>query len=120
VTVILPAARLAAARETTRIPRGGGLTSGHTAVVTTRPCRAPYHIIADVGMVGYGQLLIPGEVPLTPHGFLWLDERPTCARHVLEVLRQPLGDGLLYQPLRAHLRRRGTGLAGSAERGHCA
>jgi magnesium chelatase family protein len=39
--IILPAMTLAEALETTRIHRVAGLTGGRTAVVTTRPCRAP-------------------------------------------------------------------------------
>jgi magnesium chelatase family protein len=95
--VILPAARLAAARETTRIPRGGGLTSGHTAVVTTRPFRAPLHTISAVGVIDGGQRPLPGAVSPAYHGLLWLDERPACTRHGLEISRQPLEDGLLFQ-----------------------
>jgi predicted ATPase with chaperone activity len=34
---------LAEALETTRIPRVAGRTGARTAVVTTRPCRAPHH-----------------------------------------------------------------------------
>ena len=40
-TTILPAMTLIEALETTRIHRVAGLTVGRTAVVTTRPCRAP-------------------------------------------------------------------------------
>jgi magnesium chelatase family protein len=50
LTTILPARTLAEAIETTRIPRVVGLTGARTAVVTTRPCRAPPHTIAD-GMI---------------------------------------------------------------------
>jgi hypothetical protein len=40
---ILPTMTLAEAIETTRIHRVAGRTSGRTALVTMRPCHAPYH-----------------------------------------------------------------------------
>src|SRR5215831_9543885 len=92
LAILLPAMRLAAARETTRIPRVAGLTGGRTAVVAMRPFRAPHHTIADVGVIGGGQRPLSGEVSLAHHGILFLDELPEFKRHVLEVLRQPLED----------------------------
>jgi predicted ATPase with chaperone activity len=46
LTTILPAMTLPEALETTRIHRFPGLTGARTALVTTRPCRAPPHPIA--------------------------------------------------------------------------
>jgi magnesium chelatase family protein len=92
LTTLVPAMRLADARETTRIHRVAGRTGARTAVVTTRPFRAPHHTISDVGLIGGGQVPRPGEVSRAHHGMLFLDERPEFRRHVLEVLRQPLED----------------------------
>jgi magnesium chelatase family protein len=90
LTTILPAMTLAEAIETTRIHRVAGLTGDRTAFVRTRPCRAPHHTISDVGLIGGGQVPMPGEVSLAHHGVLLLDEWPAFHRHALEVLRQPL------------------------------
>jgi magnesium chelatase family protein len=95
LTTILPAMSLAEALETMRIHRVASRTGARTAVVTTRPCRAPPHTISDVGLIGGGQVPLQGEGSRVPHGMLWLDERPEFHRHVLEVLRQPLEESLI-------------------------
>jgi magnesium chelatase family protein len=95
LTTILPDMTLAEAIDTTRIHSVAGLTNGGTAFVTTRPFRAPHHTISDVGLIGGGHIPTPGEVSLAHHGVLFLDELPEFRRHVLEVLRQPLEDGLV-------------------------
>jgi magnesium chelatase family protein len=95
LTPILPAMTLADAIETTRIHRVAGRTNDRAALVTTRTCRAqPHHTISDVGLIGGGHVPMPGDVSLAHYGVLFLDERPECRRHVLEVLRQPLEKSL--------------------------
>jgi magnesium chelatase family protein len=95
LTTIRPAMTLAEAIETTRIHRVAGLTGDRTALVTTRPCRAPHHTSSDAGRIGGGHVPMPGEVSLAHNGVLFLDELPGGRRHVLEVLRQPLEDGIV-------------------------
>src|SRR4029434_2882655 len=95
LTTVLPAMTLAEAMETTRIHRVAGLTGDRTALVTTRPCRAPHHTISDAGLIGGGHVPMPGEVSFAHHGVRFLDELPEFRRHVLEVLRQPLEDGVV-------------------------
>jgi magnesium chelatase family protein len=52
LTTILPTMTIPEALETTRIHRVAGLTGARTAMVTTRPFRAPHHTISDVGLTG--------------------------------------------------------------------
>jgi hypothetical protein len=87
---ILPAMALPEVLDTTRTHSVAGWTGDHTAVATTRPFRAPQHAIADVGVIGGGQMPMPGAVSLAHHGLRSLDERPEFKRHLLEVWRQPL------------------------------
>jgi magnesium chelatase family protein len=63
LTTILPEMTLPEAIETTRIHRVAGLTSTRTAVVTTRPFRAPHHTISDVRVIGGGQVPMSGRCP---------------------------------------------------------
>jgi len=97
LTMILSVISLTETIENTRRHRVAGLTGARTALVTTRPFRAPPQTISDVGLIGGGHLPRPGEVSRAHHGMLFLDERPEFRRHVLEVLRQPLEESVLYR-----------------------
>jgi Magnesium chelatase, subunit ChlI len=61
---ILPAMTLAEAIETMRIHRVAGLTGDRTALVTTRPCRAPHQTLSDAGLIGGGHGPMLGDVSL--------------------------------------------------------
>ena len=87
---ILPPLSLAEALETTKIHSVAGRLKGASALVATRPFRAPHHTISDVALVGGGSNVQPGEISLAHHGVLFLDELPEFKRTVLEVMRQPL------------------------------
>lgn len=95
IPTILPPMSLEEAIETTKIHSIAGLTSVRTALVATRPFRSPHHTISDVALIGGGTYPKPGEVSLSHNGVLFLDELPEFHRNVLEVLRQPLEDGVV-------------------------
>jgi hypothetical protein len=78
LTTILPAMTLAEAVETTRIHHVAGLTGERSALITTRPFRAPHRTISDAGLIGGGQVPMPGEVSLAHNGVPVLEELPKC------------------------------------------
>ena len=95
VPTILPPLGLEEALETTKIHSIAGALPAHQAVVHGRPFRAPHHTISDAGLLGGGAHPMPGEVSLAHNGVLFLDELPEFHRNVLEVMRQPLEDGVV-------------------------
>ena len=92
---ILPDMTRAEALEATEIHSIMGLTSAEHPLLTQRPFRAPHHTISAMGLAGGGQVPRPGEISLAHNGVLFLDELPEFQKDALEVLRQPLEDGLV-------------------------
>ena len=92
---ILPPLSREEALETTKIHSVAGKEGVSGGLLTHRPFRAPHHLTSQVALIGGGQSPRPGEVSLAHNGVLFLDELPEFGRSVLEVLRQPLEDGVV-------------------------
>ncbi len=70
---------------------GGELKDGQ--LTKRRPFRAPHHSASMPALVGGGLRAKPGEMALSHHGVLFLDELPEFQPRVLEALRQPMENG---------------------------
>ena len=93
---ILPDLTEREALETTQIHSVLGLTTKERPLLTQRPFRSPHHTITPGGMAGGGSPYPrPGEISLAHHGVLFLDELPEFHKDVIEVLRQPMEDGVI-------------------------
>lgn len=92
---ILPAWSFDAALEASAIHSAAGLIRPGQGLLGARPFRAPHHTVSTAALVGGGPQPRPGEVSLAHHGVLFLDEAPEFHRQTLDVLRQPLEDGVV-------------------------
>jgi magnesium chelatase family protein len=92
---ILPRLSLDEAIVTTKIHSVAGTLPPGSGLLSRRPFRAPHHTISTAGLAGGGTLVRPGELSLAHHGVLFLDELPEFRRETLEVMRQPMEDGIV-------------------------
>ena len=95
LATILPRLTLDEAIVTTKIHSVAGVLPAESGLLIRRPFRAPHHTISTAGLAGGGTPVRPGEVSLAHHGVLFLDELPEFRRETLEVMRQPMEDGIV-------------------------
>lgn len=95
VPTVLPPLQASESIETTRIYSVIGQLPAGQPLLAKRPFRSPHHTISDAGLVGGGSPPSPGEISKAHNGILFLDELPEFNRKTLEVMRQPLEDGMV-------------------------
>lgn len=91
---ILPDLNFNESLEITKIYSVSGLMPQNSTLINERPFRSPHHTVSAVSLVGGGSHPKPGEASLAHHGVLFLDEIPEFPRRNLDVLRQPIEDGI--------------------------
>lgn len=94
IPTVLPPLNFEEALEVTTIYSVSGQSSVQ-GLIRSRPFRTPHHTVSDIALIGGGIYPRPGEVSLAHRGVLFLDELPEFHRSALEVLRQPLEDGVV-------------------------
>lgn len=67
-----------------------GLLTDDEPIITQRPFREVHQTISQIGLLGGGNEMNPGEMSLAHHGVLFFDEMNEFPTRILESLRQPL------------------------------
>lgn len=92
---ILPELSESEALEVIAIHSVAGTLTNEVLSSCARPFRSPHHSISSAGLIGGGSAPRPGEVSLAHNGVLFLDEMLEFPRSVLDMLRQPMEDGIV-------------------------
>jgi magnesium chelatase family protein len=92
---ILPPLSKMEALETSKIYSASGKLAVNNQLLAQRPFRQPHHTLSAIAMIGGGSFPQPGEISLAHNGVLFLDELPEFNRSVIEVLRQPMEEGVV-------------------------
>lgn len=92
---ILPDMTWEEALEVTQIYSVMGMVSATEPMVVSRPFRSPHHTVSNAGLVGGGSNPKPGEISMAHKGVLFLDELPEFRKDTLDLMRQPLEDGVV-------------------------
>lgn len=92
---ILPEMSIAETLETSKVYSLLGKLPANFALMQIRPFRSPHHSLSSIALVGGGTIPQPGEISMAHNGILFLDELPEFNRAAIEILRQPMEDGIV-------------------------
>jgi len=95
IVSILPPLNQMEALETSKIYSITGKLDAVNKLLRSRPFRHPHHSLSAIALIGGGSHPQPGEISLAHNGILFLDELPEFNRSVIEVLRQPMEEGIV-------------------------
>lgn len=93
---LLPDLKREESLEVSRIHSAAGLAPPGGGLPTRPPMRAPHHGASEVAIIGGGtSRLRPGEISLAHRGVLFMDELGEFPTAILDLLRQPLEEGMI-------------------------
>lgn len=81
--------------EISKIYSIAGLIKSDIGIINKRPFRAPHHSATDIALIGGGTKASPGEITLAHGGVLFLDELSEFNKKTLDMLRQPIEEGVI-------------------------
>lgn len=92
---IMPPITLEESIEVSKIYSICGLLKKEEPLIRARPFRSPHHGITAQALAGGGRNPRPGEISLSTHGILFLDELPEFPAALLDLLRQPMEERMI-------------------------
>lgn len=93
---ILPEMSYEEMLEVAKIHSAAGSLNSDYILAGRRPFRSPHHTITKAAMIGGGRIPRPGEISLAHNGVLFLDEFGEFDSSILELLRQPVEEGVIH------------------------